>query len=82
MALIGGSDYSLVMTLSNGAIVALAIAPNAMYVIGLVGLMAARTVSGLAPLPNGATPLVMGLSAVIPLASVAVANLLRHRRST
>ena len=68
------------MALSNRAIIALAIAPNAIYVVGLVGLMAARSMSGLQPLPNGGMPFVMGLSFIVPFASIAVANFLRLRR--
>jgi len=69
------------MTLSNRTIIALATAPNAIYVLCLTGLMAWRLMWGLTLLPNGAMPMVMGISGVIPIASVAVANFLRLRRN-
>ncbi len=68
------------MRLSNRAITALAIAPNAAYVIGLAGLMAARLWSGLEPLPNGATAVVVALSVFVPLACIAAATVVRLRR--
>ena len=68
------------MRLSNRAITALAIAPNAAYVIGLAGLMAARLWSGLEPLPNGSMAVVMVLNGFVPVASIAAANVVRLRR--
>ena len=68
------------MRLSNRAITALAIAPNVLYVIGLMSLMATRLWSGLEPLPNGATTVVMALSVCVPVVSVAAANIVRLRR--
>jgi hypothetical protein len=68
------------MTPSNRAIIFLAIAPNAIYVVGLAGLMTWRSMAGLDPLPDGTTFVVAGLAGVIPLASVAIANFLRLRR--
>ena len=68
------------MTLSNRALTALAIAPNAVYVAGLAGLMGSRTIAGLQPLPDGALPYVMGLTGFISITSAALANVLRMRR--
>ena len=68
------------MTLSNRAITLLTIAPGAIYVTALGSLMATRLLSGMDPLPNGTTPVVIGLSAVIPIASIAFGTVLRLRR--
>lgn len=72
----------LAMTLSNRAIIALAITPNAVYVVCLTGIMVARSMVGLQPLPTGAMPFVMGVSGALPLASIAFANFLRLRRDS
>jgi hypothetical protein len=66
--------------MSNRSLTALAIAPNAIYVSGLLAVMLWRLASGLQPLPNGATAAVVGLSVIVPIASVALANVLRLRR--
>ena len=68
------------MKLTNRALIALSIAPNVIYVVALLGFMAWRSMSGLPFLPSGATPLVMGLSGVIPLSSVVITNFIRLRR--
>ena len=68
------------MTLSNRAIISLAIAPNAVYVATLIGLMLVRSFSGLELLPNGSMPVIMGLSGFVPLASIAIASFIRPRR--
>ena len=68
------------MTPSNRTPIALAIAPNALYVAGLAGLMGSRTIAGLQPLPDGALPYVMGLTGFISIMSVAAASVIRLRR--
>lgn len=68
------------MTRRDRSLVALALAPNLAYVAALAGLMTWRISTGLSPLPEGATPWVMGLAGCIPIASVGLANFLRLRR--
>jgi hypothetical protein len=68
------------MTPANRAIIFFALAPNVVYVAALTGLMLWRMASGLQPLPQGATSIVMGLSIAVPMASVAMANFVRLRR--
>ena len=64
----------------NRTLMAMAVAPGALWVLALMGLFVVRASLGLSPLPDDAAPLVMGLSGVIPIASVAVVNVLRLRR--
>jgi hypothetical protein len=68
------------MTRSDKSIIAIALAPNGAFVLALLGWMTWRLSSGQAPFPNGWTPIVMGLCAVVPVLSVAFANYLRLRR--
>jgi hypothetical protein len=66
--------------MSDRSLTALAIAPNAIYVSGLLTVMVWRLASGLQPLPNGTTSAIVGLSVIVPIASVALATFLRLRR--
>ena len=68
------------MSRSDKSIIAIALAPNFAFVAGLLGWMTWRLASGQAPFPHGATPFVMGLCAVVPMACVATANFIRLRR--
>jgi len=68
------------MTRSDKSIIAIALVPNGIFVAALLAWMAWRLASGLAPLPHGASPFVMGLCAIVPMACAAVANFIRLRR--
>jgi uncharacterized membrane-anchored protein len=70
------------MTRREKSIAAVSLVPTGTFVVGLMGWMAWRLSTGLAPLPHGATPFVMMACMTVPLVSVAVANgfLLRQRR--
>ncbi|HEX2817366.1 MAG TPA: hypothetical protein VHN39_13290 [Phenylobacterium sp.] len=68
------------MSRSDKSIIAIALAPNLIFCLGLFGWMAWRMASGQAPFPHGATPYVMGLCAIVPMACVAVATFIRLRR--
>jgi hypothetical protein len=67
------------MIQSDKSFIAIALAPNGVFVLGMLGLMAWRLTSGQSPLPHGATPIVMGLSIAAPIGSVCVANFVRLR---
>ncbi len=68
------------MTLKNRTIIIIAVTPNLIYAVALIGMMISRTAAGLQPLPHGAAPIVMLLTAFVPAASTALANILRLRR--
>jgi hypothetical protein len=68
------------MTQSDKSIIAVALVPNAAFVLTLSVWMAWCWSVGQSPFPHGAMPVVMGVCAVVPMATVAFANYLRLRR--
>ena len=68
------------MTSRDKLLMAGALAPSLLYVSGLLGLMAWRRVYDASPVPHGWTPYLTGLSVMIPLGSVSLANFIRLRR--
>lgn len=68
------------MRRSDRNIIVMVLAPNAVLILGLFGLIAWRTASRLSPLPDHAAQTVTALCAGTPLASVAFATVLRSRR--
>jgi len=68
------------MTRSDMCITVAAVAPNLALVVGLLGWSVWRLSGGLDAFPDGWTPFVLGLSAIVPIASVLVANFVRLRR--
>jgi hypothetical protein len=67
------------MTRRDKMLIAWALAPNAIYVIGLCSLMVWRSVSGQSPLPQGAMLFVTPLSIVVPFGCAMLANAIRLR---
>jgi hypothetical protein len=67
------------MTKSDKSLVVLALAPNGVFVIGLLGWMAWRVLAGQSVWPTGAAPFVMALCIAFPMGSAALANVLRLR---
>jgi hypothetical protein len=76
-----GLGYDDPMRRSDRNLIAIALAPNLVLILGLFGLMAWRMASRLSPLPDHSAGIVMALCAGAPLASVAFATVLRSRRN-
>jgi hypothetical protein len=69
------------MSRNDKSSIVIAVGLNTLFALGLVSWMSWRLANGQSPFPPGATPVVMGLCAVVPIVCVCFANFLRWRRN-